>query len=620
MAEGLLGGVVGGEKEKDGPERGAEAPAGAEAFAAAIAAIASRQDPGVARKTETFLDKQSRLLDIQAHHLEDEHELRISQMRHQRLSLRLRIAFQVLAALIASVVGLGLAWMLHDAFTSHNVVVEPFDSPPAAVARGLTANVVAGQFLNELTRMQAATGSGPRRVVTSAWSGEIKLAIPETGLSLGEISRLLKARLGHDLHVEGALVQVNDGVLALTIRGDGLLPKTFSGGIGDLDKLTTKAAEYVYSESLPASYVYYLTNVSRFKEAIAFAQARFPGADAWLRAELLNSWANALAMVGGSPDEIMSLYRAALGFNPQAWAEYNNISGIQMGTGDEQGAWRTQQDLRRAASGRPEQEWQLMSVAWYQLTYDETTVVSLLDADAASNQAGGSYVDPTMERLWAASAEAYMHDSSAADLTLLTIKSADANSADAAMTHFVRGQLAIESGNMELAATEMAAYGKAYADPALALQVTVGGGNCWAALAEENAGHPDKADAALKTGSTFVDCYRFRGDILNHRGDWAGAQKAYADAVALAPDLPAAYFSWGVALAQHGDLDAAAARLKDANQKGPHWADPLKAWGDVLVKQGKTRDALVKYDQALKYAPNWKQLKEAREAVVKQKS
>jgi hypothetical protein len=37
------------------------------------------------------------------------------------------------------------------------------------------------------------------------------------------------------------------------------------------------------------------------------------------------------------------------------------------------------------------------------------------------------------------------------------------------------------------------------------------------------------------------------------------------------------------------------------------------------VKQGKIKDALVKYDEALKYAPNWKQLKDAREAVARQK-
>ena len=90
--------------------------------------------------------------------------------------------------------------------------------------------------------------------------------------------------------------------------------------------------------------------------------------------------------------------------------------------------------------------------------------------------------------------------------------------------------------------------------------------------------------------------------------------------MALAPDLPPAYYSWGVALARHGDLVGAEAKLIDANKRGPHWADPLKAWGDVLVKQGKIKEALAKYDQALKFAPNWKQLKDAREALAKQKS
>ena len=40
----------------------------------------------------------------------------------------------------------------------------------------------------------------------------------------------------------------------------------------------------------------------------------------------------------------------------------------------------------------------------------------------------------------------------------------------------------------------------------------------------------------------------------------------------------------------------------------------------MLAKQGKIKEALAKYDAALKYAPNWKQLKEAREAVAKQKN
>jgi tetratricopeptide (TPR) repeat protein len=183
------------------------------------------------------------------------------------------------------------------------------------------------------------------------------------------------------------------------------------------------------------------------------------------------------------------------------------------------------------------------------------------------------------------------------------------------MIHFVRGRLALAAGNVALATTEMEAFGVAYANPAVAAQIP--GYACWIALAEEAAGHPDKADAVLKSGGTFVDCYRFRGDILEGRGDWAGAQQAYADAVALAPDLPAAYYSWGVALARHGDLAGAEAKLKDANLRGPHWADPLKAWGDVLIKQGRRKEALGKYDDALKFAPAWAALKAAREAAAK---
>jgi len=117
--------------------------------------------------------------------------------------------------------------------------------------------------------------------------------------------------------------------------------------------------------------------------------------------------------------------------------------------------------------------------------------------------------------------------------------------------------------------------------------------------------------------SRSEDCYRFRGDVLDLRGDWVAAQEWHTKAVKLAPSMPSGYYSWGMALAKHGDLDGAAAKFKDAHQKGPHWADPLKAWGDVLAKQGHPNEALAKYDEALTYAPHWAGLKEARASVAK---
>jgi tetratricopeptide (TPR) repeat protein len=237
-------------------------------------------------------------------------------------------------------------------------------------------------------------------------------------------------------------------------------------------------------------------------------------------------------------------------------------------------------------------------------------------ADAEANAGVGTQAFVAGPNI--ADIHARLHDPEAAELALKTTQDDPHDPTIGAMTHFVRGRLAAEAGDAASAAAEMEAYGKAYADPAVSSNNP--GYNCWIAPAEEAAGHPDKADALLETAGTFVDCYRFRADILNGRGDWVGAQKAYAETVAPAPDLPAAYYSWGLALAKHGDLAAAKAKLQDANQRGPHWADPLKAWRDLFVKQGKTKEALAKYDEALKYASNWKQLKEVREAAAKQRA
>jgi tetratricopeptide (TPR) repeat protein len=212
---------------------------------------------------------------------------------------------------------------------------------------------------------------------------------------------------------------------------------------------------------------------------------------------------------------------------------------------------------------------------------------------------------------------ARLHDPESAELALKTSAEDPNDRAGAAMIHNVRGRMAAEAGDSGAAVAEMEAYGIAYLNPAVSTNNA--GYHCWIAPIEEAAGHPDKADAFLKTAGTYVDCYRFRADILDGRGDWPGAQKAYAEAVALAPDLPAAYYSWGLALLKHGDLAAAEAKLMDANRRGPHWADPIKSWGDVLAREGRTKEALAKYDEAIKYAPNWKQLSEVRETLAKQK-
>jgi tetratricopeptide (TPR) repeat protein len=481
----------------------------------------------------------------------------------------------------------------------------------------LTGKVVAAGLLGELNRLQAATkSSSAKRNLTNAWSSDVQLALPEAGVSIGELSRLLERRLGHDLHIDGDLVQTEAGALKLTVRGDGVQQQTFSGSANDLPKLTTQAAEYVYGQSEPALYATYLTNTGREAETIVFSQAAYAGASIEDRPYLLNAWAISLQNTTGSVRQALTLYRAAVQIKPDFWVGYNNIQNALWDLGDEEGAWRAGEDMRRAAGGRPGRAPEKYYQNWDQLTGSLSTWRDSMVEDVQSSAGVGTLAASSGPAL--ADIYARMHDEDAAELALKTTKADTNDPTIGAATHFVRGMLAADVHDTARAATEMEAFQASYANPVVSSNYP--GNNCWIAPAEEAAGHPDKADAILKTAGTFVDCYRFRGDILDGRGDWAGAQQAYKEAVALAPDLPAAYYSWGVALARHGDFAGAEDKLKAANQRGPHWADPLKAWGDLLAKRGRWKDALAKYDAALKFAPNWVALRDARGAAANQKN
>jgi tetratricopeptide (TPR) repeat protein len=213
--------------------------------------------------------------------------------------------------------------------------------------------LVAARLLDDISRLQAATRStAEKRELTNAWTNDVKLAVPETGISLGEVSRALRTRFGNDIHLDGDLVSTGEG-LTLTVRGDGVAPKTFTGASGELAKLTTEAAEYVYAQAEPALWAYYLEGEGRNREAMEFCQAAYSSASAADKPYLLNVWANALASTEGDLRQALKLYQSALKLKPDFWIGYNNVMNTLWRIGQEEAAWRVGEDLRKAAGGRP---------------------------------------------------------------------------------------------------------------------------------------------------------------------------------------------------------------------------------------------------------------------------
>jgi tetratricopeptide (TPR) repeat protein len=603
--EGRLSSLFGSESDEDAS---AEAQsASLDPAAAALAMEAARTDTSLAARAGMYFERQARLVAIQTEHLHEQREVQLTNLRLKRLTERLRIAYQLLFGLAALLIVAYLVIMLHDALSSRAVIVEPLDTPPALAADGLSGKVLAGALLDRLTTLQLATQStAAKRDLANSWSGDIKVELPETGISLGDIDRLLKARFGNDLHIGGDLVRAADGGLALTVRGDGVFPRTFTGAASDLPQLVVQAGEYVYGQTQPALFAVYLLHAGRDAEAIAFSRNAVLTAAADERPYIYNAWAGAITNMGGSLQEALALENAALALKPDYWTAYANATLDARNLGDEEGAWRRGEAMRRAAGGRPGAAPELSYGTWDYLTYNLMAARSAIIADAEHHAGIGSNMGAASPAL--AALDMDLHDFADAKLRVNTFDETDPYAV--AMLHYVRGRTAQAQGDTETALREISAFGTAYANPAIA------GGDtsyhCYVAVAASAAAQNALADAELKAGGHYVDCYRARADMLDQRGDWVAAQAVYVAAVAMAPDLPAAYYSWGLALARHGDADGAIGKLREANERGPHWADPLKEWGDVLAAQGNRDGAMSKYDEALRYAPAWEELKQAR--------
>jgi tetratricopeptide (TPR) repeat protein len=596
-----------------------ESVADADGFTAAIVHHAAQEDQDVAREAAAFLR-------VQTEHLHDEHPLRLAHLKNQlreerlrRFGMRLRVGFQLILVIFSIGIFTGAALMVRDAVTSHAVVIDPFDTPPALAQSGVTGKTTASGLLDVLTKIQNAThGDAERRSLSNAWTNEISIEVPETGVSIAQIEHALQTRFGHDQHIEGDLLQTASG-LTLTVRGNGIQPKSFSGASTEMDKLLTQAGEYVYSQSQPGLWSAYLANSDRPDEAIQFAQSAYNTAPAIERPYILNSWGNALVSKGGpaSMREALPLYRETIRLKSDYWPGYNNIMFALAGLGDEEGVVKVGEQMIQVAGGRKNYAVEGYYQNYDQMVWDLPAEHAETIADMESHGGLGTQTATSgSENLNVAQFDVQMHEADAAEMRVKTTQVDPKALPDVALAAFDRALIAEERGDVKTATAEWDKLAAAYANPVVSTsnpQLI-----CYAAVTYQRSGQNAKADAALipVDSLTFVDCYRFRADVLDLRGNWPEAQQWYAKAIQLAPSIPSGYYSWGMALMRHGDLPGAAIQFQVANQKGPHWADPLKAWGDALIKQGKQKEALAKYNQALKFAPNWKELNEAIKAAA----
>ena len=290
---------------------GAETAVGVDPAAIALALGGASRD-----KADAFLDDQRALITDQRHHLREQ----FKQLRLGIFGQRLSIALKALIAMLGVAIAAGLGVAVWNAAHADGMVVDAFSVPPQLSEAGVTGEVAADDLtarigaIRTIAVNRSLTGS---KNVRKDSAEDIKVEIPETGVSLGQAWRYLRLWLGHERHLSGNLRMTGGEKIALTVALDGERAVSLNGT--DLDTLEQEAAEQIFAKVEPTNIVIYLLAKGRDAEALAAAERGAQVADgAAERADAYSLWSGTTRQVAGDMTLALSRARIAADIDPNS--------------------------------------------------------------------------------------------------------------------------------------------------------------------------------------------------------------------------------------------------------------------------------------------------------------
>jgi tetratricopeptide (TPR) repeat protein len=565
-------------------------------------------------RADAFLEEQTRLTRLQIAEFEEDNALRRRLLKLEHSSAAMKFALEIAATIIVTALAIALAAAVWSAAHDNGLVVEPFSVPPDLAQRGLTGEVVAARLLDRLSALQAQTASN--RAASSYannWGSDIKVQIPDTGVSIGEFNRALRAWLGHETHISGEIYRTPTGI-AVTARAGGDSSPTLTGTDADLDALIQKAAESVYRATQPYRYAVYLMNANRVAEAEAEYNKLIVSGSTQDRAWAYVGLAN-LYQSRGDFDDALRVLQSAQELRPDFIMVYFNVASIQSQLQhDEQAlaaAEKSGELLRRGTDPDVNDRSKSTTILFGQAAY----------AGALGDFAGQIAFDRQLEALPEFNGQvenargndtvayAFLHDRAGVRRTIFGLPPVT----DPQVLLSRSGNQAFADlllGNPSTLLSQRAMFEDKLSKIGIAGTVSEAR-QFWPVVAYALAlsgDLPGAHEVIDKTPTDCVTCLRMRGRIAALEKKWPAADYWFARAAHDAPSIPFAFTDWGAMLLEKGEFDAAIAKFALAHEKGPHFADPLEMWGEALIAKNHSDLALAKFEEADKYALNWGRL------------
>ena len=528
----------------------------------------------------------------------------------------------VLLRLATLAVGLGFAFalgmMVWDAAHSRGLLIEPFSVPPDMAAKGLTGQVVAAQLLDRLAVMGSRESSRSFQSYANNWGNDIKVEIPETGVSISELEHFLRGWLGHDTRISGEVYHTASGI-AVTARA-GADGATFTGAESDLDALVQKSAEHVFESTQPYRYANYLDrnyNPAGMQDRVARATAIYrkliAGDDPVERAWAWNGLGTIAFRYRADDRAAMVYYRKAIASAPDFTIGWFALGSREIDLDREEGQLADLNTASRLLHRDSIPDLNPHYVPNARLSADSRIALVLGDfvtaigiekvavelPDDFSVLGRESFLNEILRSL------AELHDVQGVNAYLHELGWTVPSTLFTRMLIYAEMEDWQAISSLEAAAKRDA---KAYAG---GIRITGSFDTLrpYLALARAHLGDFAGAEAMIAPAPGDCDtCLRARAQLAELEGNQARADWWFARSEAQTPSIPFTDALWGEALLKRGQPDAAIDKFKLANMKGPKFADPLEGWGEALMAKNQSHLAVAKFAQAGKYAPNWGRL------------
>ncbi len=541
--------------------------------------------------------------------------LQLAHLQVRRWKDRMSLALQLVGIVIGLAVAAGLGVMVWQAREDHGLVVKAFSVPPDLAQRGLTGQVVAEELLDKLQAMQAATDSArPPQSYQNDWSSELKVEIPDTGVSVGEVNRYLHQWLGHRTELSGEVTRSPDG-LTVAARSGGEAAGAFTGKDAELDALLQRAAEAIYRKTQPYRYAVWLQKLGRMGDSMAIMTALAGGPAGpdrnWAGSVLANQ-----LLARGDVANALARSEDAVATAPDDAHVMEAGSGVQGALGHDEEALQLAKRGGRLLRLHPDS---VTAVAGAMVLADN--VVSELEArgeflDAAAMNERASRLADYNDNVAFSTAEPVfdlgrIHDGAGADLAWSRARRAgvdwsvldpDVLAADIALDRWAD---AVRTGQrLSQGVGKLPGLNGGFLRIAMARVET-------AYLAYATAMMGDVTGAQRLVATTPLDCLecvRMRGKIAAAAHDRAAAERWFALAANMGPSFPFALIDLGELRLAAGDVDGAIASLREAHARAPKFADPLELSGEALLRKGDVPGALAKFRAAATGAPRWGRL------------